>query len=203
MIRKDCDYIAGTFDRCLDCQYLGNGCDGPRTSTMSSERWLWWMKALKHKRCLTNAQIVAGTGLGKATVENIFSGVNKDVMRTTAGILEDFLIGSNGKWPCPIDANSDREVIYQDKPETLAMLNERSIQVENLRRNYDALRNLTDKELEHIRAENAASIEEYKQLVAHMRKQVNLKDGYIAEFWKLIKDLMNELRTLRGEKDEL
>lgn len=179
MIRKDCDYIAGSFDRCLDCKYLGVGCDGPRTSTMSNDRWLWWIKALKQKRGYTNDAIVEGTGLSKGTINNIFSGANKDVKRTTAGILEDFLIGSDGKWPCPIDSNTDREVIYEDKPETLAMLNERNIQVENLRRNNDELRASVDRELERIRAEYKEDIEEYKALVAHMRTQVNRKDDYI------------------------
>lgn len=200
MVRKDCNYIAGSFDRCLDCKYLGAGCDGPRTSTMSNERWLWWVKALKQKRGYTNAAIVEGTGLSKATIENIFSGVNKDVKRTTAGMLEDFLIGSDGKWPCPIDSNTDREVIYEDKPETIAMLNERSIQVENLRRNFDDLKNSSDKELSQVREEYAEDIKEYKELVAHMREQVRLKDGYIADFWQLVKDLQTELRLSRGEK---
>ena len=200
MVRKDCEYIAGSFDRCLDCKYLGVGCDGPRTSTMSNERWLWWVKALKQKRGYTNAAIVEGTGLSKATIENIFAGVNKDVKRTTAGMLEDFLIGSDGKWPCPIDSNTDREIIYEDKPETLAMLNERNIQVENLRRNFDALRSSTDKELERVRLEYADDIAEYKALVVHMREQVVKKDSYIADFWQLVKDLQAELRTVRESK---
>lgn len=199
MIRKDCDYIAGSFDRCLDCKYLGVGCDGPRTSTMSNDRWLWWIKALKQKRGYTNDAIVEGTGLSKGTINNIFSGANKDVKRTTAGILEDFLIGSDGKWPCPIDSNTDREVIYEDKPETLAMLNERNIQVENLRRNYDELRASVDKEIALIRAEKDSDVAEYRELNNYMKDQVKLKDRYVADLWQLVKDLQVEIRILRGE----
>lgn len=199
MIRKDCDYIAGSFDRCLECKYLGAGCDGPRTSTMSSERWLWWIKALKQKRGYTNDAIVEGTGLSKGTVNNIFSGNNKDVRRTTAGILEDFLIGSSGSWPCPIDSNTDREVLYEDRPETIAMLTERSIQVENLRRMLDQTRQSHDRELELAHKAHKDDVAEYKELVAHMRAQVAVKDGYIADFWALVKDLQEELRRTRSD----
>lgn len=193
MIRKNCDYIAGTFDRCLDCKYLGNGCDGPRTSTMSNDRWLWWVRALKQKRGYTNAAIVEGTGLSKATIENIFSGVNKDVKRTTAGMLEDFLIGSDGKWPCPIDSNTDREIVYEDKPETLAMLAERGIQVENLRRHNDEIQASIDHELERVRAENLETVrilrERIEWLVEQSRKkdeQLARKDDYIDRLAKKV-----------------
>lgn len=179
MIRKDCDYIGGTFDRCLDCKYLGVGCDGPRTSTMSNDRWLWWVKALKQKRGYTNAQIVLGTGLSKATVENIFSGVNKDVKRTTAGMLEDFLVGSDGKWPCPIDVTQDKDVVYEDRPETIAMLQERAIQIENLRRNYDEMRASVDREMERVRIEYEEDIQFYKEHIALLRGQIARKDDYI------------------------
>lgn len=185
MITKNCDYIAGSFDRCLECKYLGMGCSGPRTSSMSNDRWLWWMKALKQKRGFTNDAIVEGTGLSKGTVANIFSGVNKDVKRTTAGMLEDFLIG-DGKWPCPIDATGDKEVIYEDKPETIAMLNERNIQVENLRRNYDDIKASADRELERVRKDYEDRIEEYREIIRRERErvdkldiQINRKDDYI------------------------
>lgn len=180
MIRKDCDYIAGTADRCLDCRYLGNGCDGPRTSTMGNDRWLWWIKALKQKRGYTNAAIVEGTGLSKATIENIFSGANKDVKRTTAGMLEDFLIGSDGKWPCPIDSNTEREVVYQDKPETIAMLAERGIQVENLRRNYDDVCARSEHEMERVRKEYEETIRILRERVDWLVEQSRKKDEQLA-----------------------
>lgn len=172
MIRKDCNYVTGAYDRCLECQYLGNGCDGPRTTSMSNERWLWWIKALKQIRGLSNADCVDGTGLGKATIDNIFAGNIKDVKRSTVGILEDFLIGSSGKWPCAMDLNADKDVVYMDKPETLAELEQRRAQVENLRTQ-----------------------------VVFQREQIKTKDNYIAEFWSLVKELQQQLKHLREERE--
>lgn len=179
MITKNCDYIAGSYDRCLECQYLGTGCAGPRTTTMSNDRWLWWMRALKQKRKFSNDAIMEGTGLSKGTIANIFSGVNKDVMRTTAGILEDFLIG-DGKWPCPIDATGDKEVIYEDKPETIAMLNERSIQIENLRRENDELRGSVDREMMRVRDEYGETIRALRDRIEFLVEQSRRKDEQLA-----------------------
>lgn len=178
-MRKNCEYIPGAYDRCLDCKYLGNGCDGPRTTSMSNERWLWWVKALKQLRGYSNQQCVEGTGLAKSTIDNIFAGNNKDLKRSTAGILEDFLIGSSGAWPCAMDLNEEKDVVYMDTPETHAMLQERGIQVENLRRHLDEFKTIMDKEVATVRSEYEDDVAFFKEQIVFYKDQIHRKDEYI------------------------
>lgn len=127
------DYIAGSFDRCLECVYLGNGCGGPRTTAMSFERWVFWLKAIKKKRGLSNADCIEGTGLSKGTIDNIFAGKHKDVSRYTAGVLEDFLIGHESGWPCAMDIKRDSDVVYIDRVETIEALQKKTQELETVR----------------------------------------------------------------------
>lgn len=180
------DYISGSFDRCLECDYLGNGCSGPRTNVMAFEVWMCWVKALKHKHGYSNADCVEGTGLSKGTIENIFTGKLKDVSRSTAGMLEDFLVGGAAKWPCAMKLVTNKEVVYEDGPETLEQLRvareqikEKDTQIENLRRKYNEVCDSVDLEMQRVRAEYEDDIKEYKALVALLREQINRKDDYI------------------------
>lgn len=133
-----CNYTLGSYDRCLECTYLGNGCDGPRTTSMTTERWCQWCRALKELRGYTNAYIASSTGLSETTIERIMAGkASQDIMRFTAGKLEDFLIGSSGQWPCAIEVHEGKEIVYMDSPNTLALLAERADQIEHLRRDAE------------------------------------------------------------------
>lgn len=198
MKKTDCNYVSGAYDRCLECQYLGNGCDGPRTTSMSNERWVWWVKALKTLRGYTNQDCIEGTGLSKATIESIFAGNLKDVKRSTVGMLEDFLIGSSGTWPCAMDLNKDKDVVYMDKPETIAMLQERAIQVENLRRNYDDIKDSVDREMERVRTEYIDDIKFYREHIQLLRDQLKRKDRYI----DLLISKTENIKEPEGEEDK-
>lgn len=152
----------GPFDNCLSCLYLGNGCSGPRTTAMTSERYLIWMKDLRNFRGLSNLTISEKTGLSKTTVDDFFAGRRKDIGRVTAGLLEDLLIGGDAKWPCAMElAEDNKEIIYQDRPETL----------EALRYAKEALQDRIDN--------HNADVKEYKELVALLRSQLERKDDYI------------------------
>ena len=174
------------FDRCLKCDYLGNGCSGPRTNAMSFDKWVCWVKSLKQKRGYSNADCVDGTGLSKGTIDNIFTGKLKDVSRSTAGMLEDFLISGAAKWPCAVDLNKGREVVYEDRPETLNALRERTERLENLRKHLDELRGLMDEEIATVRAEYEGDISFYKEQIEMMREQMKRKDDYIDRLAKKV-----------------
>lgn len=180
------DYISGPFDRCLECDYLGNGCSGPRTNAMVFDVWMCWVKALKHKHGYSNADCVEGTGLSKGTIENIFTGKLKDVSRSTAGMLEDFLVGGAAKWPCAVDLNKDKEVVYEDRPETLNALRDRTERLENLRKHLDELRGIMDEGIATVRAEYEGEISFYKEQIEMMREQIERKDDYIDRLAKKV-----------------
>lgn len=186
-MKNRCNFTSGPYDRCLKCEYLGNGCDGPRTTAMTLDRWCQWCRQIKEERGYTNAYISEQTGLSEVTVERIMAcKITQDIMRSTAAILENFLIGSDGKWPCAMDANQDKEVVYMDKPETLTMLTERGIQVENLRRHLDDLKGTMDREVERVRQEYEDDVSfykeqilTYKEQISFLKDQVARKDSYI------------------------
>lgn len=177
------DFSTGPFDECLDCPNLGNGCSGPRTTTMIHERYLVWMKALKKKRNLTNQQIADGCLLSKATVDDFFAGRRKDIGRTTAGLMEDYLIygdiAEDSKWPCARKLDADKNVIYEDRPETLEALRLRNEQIDAQRRNYEDLKRSLDTELERVRTEYDDDVKFYREQLALLKDQLNRKDRYI------------------------
>lgn len=160
---------SGPFDNCLSCLYLGNGCSGPRTSAMTSERYLTWMKDLRSLRGVSNFTIAEKTGLSKTTVDDFFAGRRKDIGRVTAGLLEDYLIGGDAKWPCAMElAEDNKEIVYQDRPETL-----------------EALRYAKESLRDKIENHNA-DVKEYQDLVAHLRLQIDRKDDYIDRLAKKV-----------------
>lgn len=184
--------LTGPFDDCLKCQFLGNGCSGPRTNCMQHERYIEWIKALKKLRSYTNQDIADGAGLSLATVNDIFAGRRKDITRTTAGYLEDFLIGG-GKWPCAMQLSGSKEVVYEDRPETLEALRLAREQTDRIRVNYNEIRDSVDREMERVRSEYAETIrvlrERVEWLVEQSRAkddQINRKDDYIDRLAKKV-----------------
>ena len=160
---------SGPFDNCLRCEYLGNGCSGPRTTAMNGDRYLIWMLDLRKLRGVSNQTIAESTGLSKATVDDFFAGRRKDIGRITAGLLENFLIGGHAKWPCAMELSADnKEIVYQDRPETL----------DALRSAQEAVQEKAE-QIRSGRERHEAEVQEYRELVAHMRTQINRKDDYI------------------------
>lgn len=173
------DFLTGPFDECLNCPYLGNGCSGPRTTAMTHERYVEWMRALKKRMGVTNQQIADGAGISKATVDDFYAGRRKDIGRITAGLMEDFLIGGDAKWPCARKLDADREIVYEDRPETLDALREKTAQTEALRAECAELRGSVDREMERVRAEFEEDVRFYRDQIALLRDQLKRKDRYI------------------------
>ena len=126
------------------------------------------------------------TGVSKSTIDDLFAGRRKDISRTTAGMLEDVLIGGDSKWPCAMLVDAEKEVVYEDRPETLEALrinmeaNQlKDVQIEELKLRNEELRKEHDKDIAKLRAYYEDDIKEYQELVAHMRTQINRKDDYI------------------------
>lgn len=181
MFECDCNTIP-TYDRCLSCSYLGNGCSGPRTSAMPYMRWLEWIKDLRQLRKsqgwkVSNNDISEACDLAKNTVDNIFAGKNKDVSRTTAGLIEDYLIGGSVRWPCPMDLNIEKDVVYQDRPETLVALEIKSGEVISMQKALDDIHASYQKELEAVR-------EDAERKIAYLLKENDQKDRVIDKLLK-------------------
>lgn len=161
------EFLTGPFDECLSCEYLRNGCSGPRTNAMEFHRWLFWIKSVMKRFGISNRELAENTGLSKSTVDDILAGRRKDISRETCCIIENYVLG-HGKWPCAKKSADGKDTVYEDRPETL----------EALRRATEALHE-KDELIRKMQAEHEEDIKEYKELVAHMRVQVNRKDDYI------------------------
>ena len=183
----------GPFDVCIDCSRRAVACSGPRTTAMSHERYVEWMKRLCAKWGGTRQQLADITGVSKSTIDDLFAGRRKDISRTTAGLLEDVLIGGDSKWPCALMLDSEKEIVYEDRPETLEALRinmeanqAKDAKIAHLRKSIEDGRAAHEKEIAQLRADYEDDIKEYKDLVAHMRLQVNRKDDYIDRLAKKV-----------------
>lgn len=172
-------YVGGPFDNCMKCEYLGNGCSGPRTTAMTHERYMEWLKSLKKLRGVTAQQIADNAGLAKTTVDDIFAGRRKDIGRTTAGMMEDYLIGGAAKWPCAMELSKDKNVVFEDRPETLDALRAKTDEAEALRQQCAEIRGNVDREMERVRAEYEDDVHFYREQIALLRDQLRRKDRYI------------------------
>ena len=176
----------GPFDVCIECGRRAVACSGPRTTAMEHDRYITWMKRLFEKWGGTRQQLADLTGVSKSTIDDLFAGRRKDISRTTAGLLEDKLIGGDSKWPCALMVDSEKEIVYEDRPETLEALRfnmeankQKDEQIADLKKQYEGAVESAQREIAILRAEYEDNIKEYKDLVTHMRTQVNRKDDYI------------------------
>ena len=176
----------GPFDVCIDCSRRAVACSGPRTTAMAHERYVEWMKRLFNKWGGTRQELADITCVSKSTIDDLFAGRRKDISRTTAGLLEDVLIGGDSKWPCAMLVDAEKEVVYEDRPETLEALRinmeanqQKDAQIEDLKRLQADQRREHEEEIAKLRAYYEDDIKEYQELVAHMRTQMDRKDDYI------------------------
>ena len=168
------EFLSGPFDECIPCEYLCNGCSGPRTNAMKLPRWIYWIKAVMKRFDISHRELSENTDLSKSTVDDILAGRRKDISRETCCIIENYVLG-DGKWPCAKKSAEGKDSVYEDRPETL----------EALRRAQEALREKDDL-LERRRAAHEDDVKEYKELIVHLRTQIDRKDDYIDRLAKKI-----------------
>lgn len=161
--------LTGSFDRCLTCPFLGNGCSGPRTNAMTYERHLHWLRELRLIRKeqgwkVSFQDIADACDLSKTTVDNLFSGKTKDVSRETMGRIENYLVSGNAsnegaKWPCAMDIEKGKEIVYHDRPETLDALEQLRESNLALQKTLDGIHESYGIEMQKIRDESKKTIE--------------------------------------------
>lgn len=96
------DYVEKPYNRCLHCHHrIEKRCDGPRTSAMPLARWCEFMRDMKEINGLTNAYIADKSGVSVKTIDRIMAlHAEQDIMRETARLIEDAVIGSSNQYPC-------------------------------------------------------------------------------------------------------
>ena len=160
------------YNRCLACHHRKVRCDGPRTSAMSLARWCEFMRDMKELNGLTNLEISEKSGVSIKSVERLMSlNYDQDIMRETARLIEDAIIGSSNQYPCYL-------AFEASSPEDKQKL-------------HDALR-----ELEHALAHN----KDYKEALDKIHDSYNAEMQLIRdEAQKKIDFLLGTVERLRNE----
>ena len=101
-MRKQKTIAEKPYNRCLSCRHREERrCDGPRTSAMNLARWCEFMRDMKEVNGLTNQDIADKSGVSLKTIERLMAlNCTQDIMRETARLIENAIIGSSNQYPC-------------------------------------------------------------------------------------------------------
>lgn len=162
------------YNRCLSCHHRQVRCDGPRTSAMSLDRWCEFMRDMKEVNGLTNAKIAEKSGVSIKRVEQLMAlNCDQDIMRETARLIENAIIGSSNQYPCYL-------AFEETAPENEQKLN-------------DALR-----ELERALDDN----KDYRDALDNIHTSYNAEMQLIRDSaQKQIESLLEEVRLARAESE--
>lgn len=167
------DFGEKPYNRCLNCDHRAERrCDGPRTSAMPLQRWCEYMRDMKKANGLTNADIAERAGVSVKTIERIMAlNMDHDIMRDTARLIEDAIIGSSNQYPCYL-------AFEENVPVNNEMLNDAMRELERaLADNKDyriVLDNIHDSykaELQLVRDEAQAKIEFLRDQLVRLQKE--------------------------------
>lgn len=191
------------FDTCITCPFRNaKKCAGPNASGMTPERRCdFFQKLQKHNKdsrrngaswsydyiCSCTNGVSRSTVIRCMTDKNYVPGVD-----TFSEVMRVLFDGDVNQYPCGIHSQ-EKQIAYVDSPETLEEMERirqenESIRAElaQLRSNIGITHDFQEKELEKVRADARTraeayekDVQEYKDLVAHMREQMSRKDDYI------------------------
>ncbi len=182
------------YNVCVPCVYRETKhCDGPNYLALDGNRRcelfqnrLNYLKLTEPGKW-TYKYIATETEMSEATVIRIITDPNYDPrVSTFAAIVRVVMGGSWGEFPCAMLSGQAPELKEVESPELLKQLAEKDVQISNLRRNYEEVRDSVDREMERVRAEYEDDINEYKALVALLREQIMRKDDYIDRLAKKV-----------------
>lgn len=154
------------YNKCLSCPHRQVRCDGPRTSSMSLDKWCEFMRDMKDLNGLTNAEIADKSGVSVKRVERLMAlNSEQDIMRETARLIENAIIGSSNQYPCYL---AFEETVPEDRQKLNDALREleRALDdnkdyrqaLDNIHASYNAemqlIRDEAQKKIEFLLAEN-------------------------------------------------
>lgn len=125
------------YFRCLSCPRFRNLCGGIPTRNMDLENWCEYMRDVRDKFTLHNADIARDADVSTKTIERIMSiNYEQDIMRATARRIELAVIGTANIHTCHLDHN-DSDIT-----------NKLIAEVEHLRKENERYAKIIDKYLE-------------------------------------------------------
>lgn len=166
------------YDICLNCEFMGNTCDGPNAVAMDHSRWLEWVNKLFKKQGRTRAQIADAEQIPKSTIDSVLSGRTSDVRLSTFRALSRSAIGGCwGKYPCHLAAliiNGEEIKVDERITELQAKLEHSEEKRVSLQKQLDTIKEDVKQEVSTVRAEN-------ERRVDYLKDQVKLKEETIKQ----------------------
>ena len=192
-MRKQKTIAEKPYNRCLSCRHREERrCDGPRTSAMNLARWCEFMRDMKEVNGLTNQDIADKSGVSLKTIERLMAlNCTQDIMRETARLIENAIIGSSNQYPCylafeeshPAEANDLLNETQQELERTRADNADYRAALDNIHASYKA-------EMKTIRDEAQRKIDYLVQQLDHYRRENenlwaenNRKAKLVDRFW--------------------
>lgn len=188
-MKKQIIFTDEPYYACLECSHRAAGrCNGPRTSSMTLEEWCKFMRAMKETNGITNKEIEKRTGISVKTIEKIMAiNCDHDIMRDTARLIENAIIGSSTSYPCYLAFEENVPEVSQLVSGALADL-ERSLGEQHTAA-LDNLRNSHAAEMLAIKAKHTAKMNALKE-------EENAKVEYLS---RLVERLQREKDNLWAE----
>ena len=157
------------YNQCLTCDHRAEKrCDGPRTSAMPLQRWCEFMRSMKEANGLSNAEVAERSGVSIKTIERIMAqNCDHDIMRETARLIEDAIIGSSNQYPCYL-------AFEENVPEISQKLNDAMRELERALADNTDFRKLLDGIHDSYKAEMQLIRDEAQAKIADMRSQIDL-----------------------------
>ena len=172
-MRAKTDFTGKPYNRCLTCPHRAEKrCDGPRTSAMSLQRWCEFMRDMKIANDLTNAYIAEKSGVSIKTIERIMAqNCEHDIMRETARMIEDAVIGSSNQYPCYLAFEETLPASTDKLKDTLLELERALADNKDYRNVIDGIHTSYNAEMQTIRDEAQKKIDYLMQQVARLRRE--------------------------------
>lgn len=162
------------YNRCLTCPHRGISCDGPRTSAMPTPRWCEFMRDMKRARNMTHADVAEKSGVSIKTIERLMSlKYDQDIMRETARLIEDAIIGSSNQYPCYLAFEEDQPDQTQELAATMTDLERALADNKDYRAALDGIHESYRAELQKIRDEAQVKIDYLRSEVARAREEAD------------------------------
>lgn len=168
-MRKKIDTANKPYNRCLSCPHRKVRCDGPRTAGLTLARWCEYMRDMKEINNLTNVEIAELSGISVKTIEKLMAqNTDQDIMRETARLIENAIIGSTSKYPCYLAFEEEHRP--DDKMNDAMLELERALNDnKEYREALDNIHNAYKAELDLVRSEAQKKIDFLLDQLAKVR----------------------------------
>lgn len=159
------------YNRCLFCpkrMSVPRECNGPRTGSMTTDRWREFMRDIKEVDGLTFDEIAERTNgqMSSQSIQNALApGYTGDLTRERARIIENAILGASVAPPCPFDF---LEEMSADGKKVLELQEE----LYKLRSNIGRAHDFQEKELAAVR-------DEAQRKIDYLLKDIARKDALI------------------------